>query len=62
MFGVGATEMAGIVVTGETWIKVPETIRIDWSGQLSAGVCAKDAMLALCAKLGMDGGDYQVVQ
>jgi len=62
MFGVGATEMAGIVVTGETWLKVPETIRIDWSGKLSAGVCAKDVMLALCAKLGMDGGDYQVVQ
>jgi 3-isopropylmalate/(R)-2-methylmalate dehydratase large subunit len=62
MFGVGATEMAGIVVTGETWIRVPETIRIDWSGRLAAGVCAKDMMLSLCATLGMDGGDYQVVQ
>jgi 3-isopropylmalate/(R)-2-methylmalate dehydratase large subunit len=62
MFGVGATEMAGVLVTGETWIKVPETIRIDWAGKLGAGVCAKDVMLALCAKLGMDGGDYQVVQ
>jgi 3-isopropylmalate/(R)-2-methylmalate dehydratase large subunit len=62
MFGVGATEMAGIVVTGETWIKVPETIRIDWSGRLAGGVCAKDMMLALCARLGMAGGDYQVVQ
>ncbi len=62
MFGVGATEMAGIVVTGETWIKVPETIRIDWSGKLAGGVCAKDVMLALCAQLGMGGGDYQVVQ
>jgi 3-isopropylmalate/(R)-2-methylmalate dehydratase large subunit len=62
MFGVGATEMAGIVVTGETWIKVPETIRIDWSGRLTDGICAKDVMLALCAKLGTDGGDYQVMQ
>jgi 3-isopropylmalate/(R)-2-methylmalate dehydratase large subunit len=62
MFGVGATEMAGVVVTGETWIKVPETIRIDWSGKLASGVCAKDMMLALCARLGMGGGDYQVVQ
>jgi 3-isopropylmalate/(R)-2-methylmalate dehydratase large subunit len=62
MFGVGATEMAGIVVTGETWIRVPDTIRIDWSGRLAAGVCAKDMMLTLCATLGMDGGDYQVVQ
>jgi len=62
MFGVGATEMAGVLVTGETWIRVPETIRIDWSGRLAPGVCAKDIMLALCAKLGMDGGDYQVIQ
>ncbi len=62
MFGVGATDMAGIVVTGETWIKVPETIRIDCTGALTAGVCAKDVMLAMCARLGMDGGDYQVVQ
>jgi len=62
MFGIGATEMAGVVVTGETWIRVPETIRIDWSGTLGPGVCAKDVMLALCARLGMDGGGYQAVQ
>jgi len=62
MFGIGATEMAGVLVTGETWIRVPETIRIDWSGRLAPGVCAKDVMLALCARLGMDGGDYQVIQ
>jgi 3-isopropylmalate/(R)-2-methylmalate dehydratase large subunit len=62
MFGIGATEMAGVLVTGETWLRVPETIRIDWSGQLAPGVCAKDVMLALCARLGMDGGDYQVIQ
>jgi 3-isopropylmalate/(R)-2-methylmalate dehydratase large subunit len=62
MFGIGATEMAGVLVTGEIWVRVPETIRIDWSGRLAAGVCAKDAMLALCARLGMDGGDYQAIQ
>ncbi len=62
MFGVGATDMAGIVATGETWIKVPETISIDWSGKMPRGTCAKDIMLKLCASLGMDGGDYQVIQ
>jgi 3-isopropylmalate/(R)-2-methylmalate dehydratase large subunit len=62
MFGIGATEMAGVLVTGETWIRVPETIRVDASGRLAPGVCAKDVMLALCARLGMDGGDYQVIQ
>ncbi len=62
MFGVGATDMAGILATGETWIKVPETIRIDWSGEIPRGVCAKDIMLTLCATLGLGGGDYQVVE
>lgn len=62
MFGVGSTDMAGILVTGETWIKVPETIRINWSGEMPLGVCAKDIMLKLCATLGMSGGDYQVIE
>ncbi len=62
MFGVGATDMAGVCATGETWIRVPETIRLRWSGRLGRGVAAKDMMLALCARLGMDGGDYQVIQ
>lgn len=62
MFGIGATEMVGVLATGETWIKVPETILINCSGKLAAGVSAKDMMLALCARLGMDGGDYQAVQ
>jgi 3-isopropylmalate/(R)-2-methylmalate dehydratase large subunit len=62
MFGVGATDMAGVCASGETWIRVPETIRLRWSGRLGRGVAAKDMMLALCARLGMDGGDYQVIQ
>ena len=62
MFGVGATDMAGVLVTGETWIRVPGTIRIDWRGALGDGVAAKDMMLAACARLGMGGGDYQVIE
>lgn len=62
MFGVGATEMAGVLATGEIWLRVPETIRIEWNGVLNAGVAAKDVMLALCAALGMDGGDYQAIE
>ncbi len=41
MFGVGATEMAGVLATGEIWLKVPETILIEWRGQLSDGVTAR---------------------
>ena len=62
MFGIGATEMAGVLVTGEIWLKVPETILIEWTGRLSPGVVAKDVMLFLCTRLGMDGGGYQAVQ
>lgn len=62
MFGVGATDMAGVLVTGETWIRVPGTIRIDINGVLADGVSAKDIILHLCGRLGMGGGDYQVVQ
>jgi len=62
MFGVGATEMAGVLATGEIWIKVPETIMIEWEGQLPRGVTAKDMMLKSCARLGMDGGQYQAIE
>ena len=54
MAGFGATDMVGVVVTGETWMDVPETIRIDWRGAFGPGVAAKDVMLFLCRELGMD--------
>lgn len=62
MFGVGSTDLAGVLVTGETWIKVPESIRLDWSGELQRGVCAKDVNLALCAHLGLGGAEYRTVE
>ena len=62
MFGIGATEMAGVLATGEIWIRVPETIRIEWEGTFQEGVMAKDVMLFLCGRLGMDGGRYQAVE
>lgn len=62
MFGVGATDMAGVLVTGETWIRVPGTHRIVIEGALGAGLSAKDVMLHLCARLGMGGAGYQAVE
>jgi 3-isopropylmalate/(R)-2-methylmalate dehydratase large subunit len=52
--GYGATDMAAIVATGETWLSVPSTIRIEWSGAFSAYVTAKDVMLFLTREIGMD--------
>src|SRR5436190_16565315 len=61
MFGVGATEMAGVLATGEIWLAVPETIEIEWHGRFGPGVVAKDVMLYLCGQLGMEGGRTQAV-
>lgn len=62
MFGIGSTEMLGVLVTGEIWLRVPHTIRIAWDNHLPPGVSAKDMMLFLCARFGMDGGQYQAVE
>ena len=62
MFGVGATEMLGVMVTGEIWVQVPRTLRMQWHGQLARGVCAKDMMLHMIGKFGMNGGQYQAVE
>lgn len=62
MFGIGATEMLGVVVTGEIWLRVPHTIAMEWTGRLPSGVCAKDMMLYLCTRFGMDGGQYEAVE
>jgi 3-isopropylmalate/(R)-2-methylmalate dehydratase large subunit len=52
--GYGATDMAAIVATGETWLSVPSTIRIEWSGAFGPCVTAKDVMLHLTREVGMD--------
>jgi 3-isopropylmalate/(R)-2-methylmalate dehydratase large subunit len=62
MFGIGATEMLGVVVTGEIWVRVPMTLRTHWSGRLAPGVMAKDMALHMIGRFGMNGGDYQAVE
>jgi 3-isopropylmalate/(R)-2-methylmalate dehydratase large subunit len=62
MFGVGSTEMLGVVVTGEIWLRVPRTIRMQWEGRLARGVVAKDMMLHMIGRFGMNGGQYQAIE
>jgi 3-isopropylmalate/(R)-2-methylmalate dehydratase large subunit len=62
MFGIGATEMLGVVATGEIWLRVPQTIFMRWSGRLASGVTAKDMMLSMIGRFGMNGGRYQAVE
>lgn len=54
MMGFGAIEMTGVAVTGEIWIQVPDTLRVNWSGDFAPGVAAKDIMLFLCREVGTD--------
>lgn len=62
MFGVGSTEMLGVVTSGEIWIKVPRTLLMHWRGRLRDGVTAKDMALHMIGRLGMSGGGYQAVE
>ncbi|WP_094817458.1 3-isopropylmalate dehydratase large subunit [Bordetella genomosp. 7] len=62
MFGVGSTEMLGVVASGEIWMRVPETLMMRWNGRLNPGVTAKDMMLHMIGRMGMNGGRYQAVE
>jgi 3-isopropylmalate/(R)-2-methylmalate dehydratase large subunit len=62
MFGIGATEMLGVCATGQIWLQVPRTLRMHWSGRLQSGVSAKDMMLHMVGRFGMNGGQYQAVE
>ena len=62
MFGIGSTEMLGVVASGEIWIKVPQTLLMHWRGRLRDGVTAKDMALHMIGRFGMSGGRYQAVE
>ena len=60
--GVGATDMAAIWLTGETWFRVPESIGIRLDGNLTGAAEAKDIALTYVSRLGMDGGSYKALE
>ncbi len=60
--GVGATDMAAIWMTGETWFRVPESIGMHLSGTLSGAAEAKDLALTYVGRLGMDGATYKALE
>ncbi|MEM2904862.1 MAG: 3-isopropylmalate dehydratase large subunit [Candidatus Bathyarchaeia archaeon] len=59
--GVGATDMAAVLVTGRTWLKVPETVRLQLEGRLDPLVSAKDVVLYIIGQLRADGATYKAV-
>ncbi|RJX23512.1 MAG: 3-isopropylmalate dehydratase large subunit [Dethiobacter sp.] len=60
--GVGSTDLAAVMATGELWFKVPPTIRIIFQGRLSPWVSGKDLILYTIGQLGVDGARYAALE
>lgn len=60
--GIGSSDLAAAMLTGQVWLRVPETIRVTLRGERRAGVSAKDVALALVGLIGSDGADYQAIE
>lgn len=60
--GVGSTDLAAVMFTGKTWLKVPETIRIELVGKLPKGLTAKDLILYLVGQVGIAGATYMAIE
>jgi len=60
--GIGSTEMAGVFATGEIWLRVPSTIRINLTGTFQKFVTPKDLILYVIGKIEADGAIYKAVE
>ena len=60
--GIGSTDLAAALATGELWFKVPETMLFRLSGKLGKGVYAKDVILEIIRRIGVDGALYKTME
>lgn len=60
--GMGATDIALAAASGKTWLRVPESVKVTFVGELQPGVTAKDAALEMIRLLGADGATYQSIE
>ena len=60
--GVGSTDLAGAMATGEAWFRVPETHRFDFEGVLGRYVTGKDIILFTIGQIGVDGALYKAME
>jgi len=60
--GIGRTEAASIWATDEIWLRVPETLRVEFSGKFPVGVSAKDVILKVIGDNGADRANYEAIE
>jgi 3-isopropylmalate/(R)-2-methylmalate dehydratase large subunit len=60
--GVGSTDVAGFLLTGKAWLRVPPTIRVVFSGSLGPWVTGKDLILALIGRISVSGANYRALE
>jgi len=60
--GVGSTDLAAAMLTGELWFKVPETIKFVYRGRLKPWVGGKDLILHTIGRIGVDGALYRAME
>ncbi|HZX35667.1 MAG TPA: 3-isopropylmalate dehydratase large subunit [Thermodesulfobacteriota bacterium] len=60
--GVGSTDLAAVMITGELWFKVPETIKFVYYGKLNRWVSGKDLILNTIGDIGVDGALYKAME
>ncbi|MEL7666950.1 MAG: 3-isopropylmalate dehydratase large subunit [Actinomycetota bacterium] len=60
--GVGSTDGAAAMASGKLWFKVPDTMKVTYTGELQPGVFSKDLILALAGRIGADGATYMALE
>jgi 3-isopropylmalate/(R)-2-methylmalate dehydratase large subunit len=60
--GVGSTDLAGAMATGEVWFRVPESVKFEYEGSLGPWVTGKDLILFTIGEIGVDGALYQAME
>jgi 3-isopropylmalate/(R)-2-methylmalate dehydratase large subunit len=61
-FGIGASEVAHVLMTQTLWQKKPKTMRVRFDGKLGLGISAKDMALSMIATIGADGGQGHAIE